>query len=126
MPGSGVIVLLRAAPSSPPALSPLIVVGAALPLTVVLSAAPGRKSTVVPAACDAHIGRGLAHREAALWLVVQRHDKLRAIVRLAVQRLVRDDERGFRPCGRRDAIEHILRDADAVERGLGVVPAVDR
>src|SRR5258705_3173478 len=110
----------RTAPSPSPALSPLIVVLAA--------AAPGRKSTVVPAvsARDAYIARGLAHREAALWLVVQCHDKLRAVVRLAVQRLVRDDERGFRPCGRRDAIEHILRDADAVEGGLGGVPAVDR
>jgi hypothetical protein len=57
---------------------------------------------------------------------VQRHHELRAIVSLAVQRLVRDDERGSRQCGGRDAIEHILRDANAVERGLGVVPAVDR
>src|SRR5262249_4143936 len=61
----------RAASSPPPAapaLSPLIVVLAA--------AAPGRKSTVVPAVSvrDAYIG-GLAHGEAALWLIVQRHDK---------------------------------------------------
>src|ERR1044072_3549097 len=78
-------------PSSPspaaPALSPLIIVLAA--------AAPGRKSTVVQAvsARDAHVG-SLAHREAALGLVVQRHDKLGALVRLAVQRLVRGDGGG--------------------------------
>jgi uncharacterized membrane protein len=43
-----------------------------------------------------------------------------------VQRLVRNDERGPRQCGWRDAIEHILRDGDAVKRSLGDVPAVDR
>src|SRR5262245_61075931 len=112
---------IRVAPASspPPALSPLIVVLAA--------AAPGRKSSVVPgvSARDADVG-GLAHREATLWLVVQRHDKLRALVSFTVQRLVRDDERGSRECGRRDAIERVLRDADAAERSPGVVPAVDR
>src|SRR5262249_20319004 len=120
--------LRRAAPSPPPALSPRIVVLVALPLIVVLAAAPAGKSSVVPAvsARDADIGRGPAHREAALWLVVQRHDKLRAIVRLAVQWLVRDDERGSRQCGRRDLIEHIGRMAEAVERGLGVAPAIVR
>src|SRR5262245_1998432 len=113
----------QCAASSPspaaPALSPLIVGLAA--------AAPGRKATVVPAiaARDAHVW-GLAHREAALWLVVQRHDKLRTLVRLTVQRLIRDDDGGARQCSRRDAIEHILRDTDAIERALGVVPAVDR
>src|SRR5258705_3619424 len=82
----------RTAPSPSPALSPLIVVLAA--------AAPGRKSTVVPAVStrDAYIARGLAHREAALWLVVQRHAKLRAIVRLAVQRLFPHGEPGFWAC----------------------------
>src|SRR6516225_124388 len=109
----------RDASSPPPALSPLM---------VVLAAEPAHESEVAPGATarDAYIGRGPAHREAALRLVVQRHNRLRAIVSLAVQRLVRDDERGSRQCGRRDAIEHILRDADAVERGLGIVPAVDR
>jgi hypothetical protein len=101
----------RAASSLPPALSPL---------TVVLAAEPARKSVVVPgiAARDAYFGRGPAHCEAALWLVMQCHHKLRAIVSLAVQRLVRDDERGSRQCGGRDAIEHIFWNADTVERGL--------
>src|SRR5262249_59537105 len=119
----------RAACSPPPALAALIVVLAALALIVVRAAAPGAEAETVVvaiAARDAGVGRGPAHCEAALWLVVQRQDKLRAIVRLAVQRFVRDDDRGSRQCGRRDAIEHILRDADAVERGLGIVPVVDR
>src|SRR5438132_5842293 len=96
----------RAASSPPPALSPLIVVLAALPLIVVLAAAPARKCVVVRSvtARDAYIGRDPAHREAALWLVVQRHDKLCAIVSLADQRLVPADERRSRQCGRRDAI----------------------
>src|SRR5262249_58299157 len=118
----------RAACSPPPALAALIVVLAALALIVVRAAAPGAEAETVVVAMaprDAGVGRGPAHREAALWLVVQRQDKLRAIVRLAVQRLVRDDDRGSRQCGRRDPIEHILRDADTVERGLGVVPVVD-
>jgi len=48
------------------------------------------------------------------------------LVGLAAQRLVRDDDRGSQQCGRRDAIEHILRDGDALERVLGVVPVVNR
>src|SRR5262249_21635545 len=84
-----------ASSSPPPARSPLIVVLAALPLIVIRAAAPARKSVVVRSvtARDAYIGRGPAHREAALWLVVQRYDEFRAIVSLAVQRLVRNDER---------------------------------
>ena len=70
--------------------------------------------------------RHLARDEAALRLVVQRNDELRAIVGLAVQRLVRNDDRRSRQCGRRDAVEHLLRDGDAVERVLGIVRAVDR
>jgi len=72
------------------------------------------------------IDRRPAHQEAALGLVVEHRDELGAIVGLAAQRLVRDDDRGSRQCGRRDAIEHILRNGDAVERVLGVVPVVDR
>src|SRR5258707_8058632 len=72
------------------------------------------------------IDRRPARHEAALGLVVQRRDELGAIVGLAAQRLVRDNDRGSRQCSRRDAIEHILRDGDAVERVLGVVPVVDR
>src|SRR6516225_8817446 len=67
-----------------------------------------------------------AHQEAALRLVAEHRDELGAIVGLAAQRLVRDDDRGSRQCSRRDAIEHILRDGDAVERVLGVLPVVDR
>ena len=72
------------------------------------------------------IGRARAVDDAALRLVVQRNDELRAIVGLAVRRLVRNDERGARQYGLRDAIEHILREGDAVKRRLGDVPAVDR
>src|SRR5262245_9568119 len=110
--------------ASPPALLPLILI---LVVRRAGAAAPGAEETAVllGIARDANL-RALAHREAALRLVVQRHDELRAIVGLAVRRLVRDDNRGSRHCGRRNAIEHLLRDADAAERGLGIVPAVDR
>ena len=70
--------------------------------------------------------RALAHCEAALRLVVQHHDELRSIVGLAVKRLVRDDNRGSRQSGRRDAVEHILRNGDTVKRVLGIVAAIDR
>src|SRR5437879_538737 len=72
------------------------------------------------------VGRRLARDEAALRLVAQHRDELGAIVGLGAQRFVRDDDRGARQCSRRDAIEHILRDGDAVERVLGIVAAVDR
>src|SRR6516165_187408 len=39
-----------------------------------------------------------AHQEAALGLVVEHRDELGAIVGLAAQRLVRDDDRGSRQC----------------------------
>src|SRR5215468_6525776 len=121
----------RRAASSKPALWPLPIV---LPRIVVLAAAPERvvETPATPAeaevvtARDADIGRARAVDDAALRLVVQRNDELRAIIGLAVQRLVRNDERGPRQYGWRDAIEHILRDGDAVKRGLGDVPAVDR
>jgi len=77
----------------------------------------------VGASRNADIDRRPAHQEAALGLVVEHRDELGAIVGLAAQRLVRDDDRGSRQCSRRDAIEHILRDGDAVERVLGIVPA---
>src|SRR5215468_12177552 len=80
----------------------------------------------VVAARNWEIDRRPAHQEAALGLVVEHRDELGAIVGLAAQRLVRDDDRGSRQCSRRDAIEHILRDGDAVERVLGVVPVIDR
>src|SRR6476469_1353164 len=67
-----------------------------------------------------------ARNEAALGMVAQHRDELGAIIGLAAQWLVRDDDRGPWQCGRHDAIEHILRDGDAVERAPGVVPAVDR
>src|SRR5665213_4377283 len=66
-------------------------------------------------------GRRFARYEAPLRLIAQHRDKLGAIVGLGAQRLVRDDDRGSRQCGRPDAVEHILRDGDAVERILGVV-----
>src|SRR5450631_1680418 len=115
---------------------------ALLPLTIVLAAARARISSwgvrialetkaeeVVGSgviACNESIGRRPARYEAALGLIAQHRDELGAIVGLAAQRLVRDNDRGSRQCGRCDAIEHILRDGDAVERVLGVVPLVDR
>src|SRR5262249_8437674 len=131
----GAALAANAGPGSKPALWPLIIVPIVLPRIVVLAAAPERivETPATPAeaevvtAHDADIGRARAvDDDAALRLVVQRNDELRAIVGLAVQRLVRNDERGPRQYGWRDAIEHILRDGDAVKRGLGDVPAVDR
>src|SRR6266481_10124819 len=47
------------------------------------------------------IAARLARHKAALGLVVQHRDELGAIVGLAAQRLVRDDDRGSRQCGPR-------------------------
>src|ERR1700739_2235239 len=47
--------------------------------------------------------RRLARDEAALGLVVEHRDELGAVVGLGTQRLVRDDDRGSRRGGRRDA-----------------------
>src|SRR5271157_4657739 len=110
----------RRAASSPPALWPLIIAPGRI---VETPATPAEEAEVVTAR-DAEIGRARAVDDAALRLVVQRNDELRTIIGLAVQRLVRNDERGPRQCGWRDAIEHILREGDAVKRGLGDVPAV--
>src|SRR6516162_4166103 len=109
----------RRAASSKPALRPLIIVPIVLPRIVVLAAAPERivetpAEAEVVTARDAEIGRARAVDDAALRLVVQRNDELRAIIGLAVQRLVRNYERGPRQCGWRDAIQHIVRDGDAV------------
>src|SRR4249920_46566 len=86
----------RRAASSPPALWPLIIVAA--PGRIVETPATPAEAEVVTAR-DAEIGRARAVDDAALRLVVQRNDELRAIVGLAVQRLVRNDERGPRQCG---------------------------
>src|SRR5471030_1039609 len=113
---------------------------ALMPLTIVLAAARARIScwgvrialeikaeeVVASDVRDRGIGRRLARYKAALGLIAQHRDKLGAVVGLAAQRLVRDDDRGSRQCGRRDALEHLLRNDDAVERGLGVVRVVDR
>src|SRR5207247_6971634 len=72
------------------------------------------------------IGRRPACNEATLRLVAQDRDELGAIVGLAAQGFVRDDDRGSRHGGRRDAIEHILWNGDAVECGPGIVPVIDR
>src|SRR5262249_26317990 len=97
-------------------------------LGVPIALEKGAETLVAPpaAARNRDIDRRPARHKAALGLVVQHRDELGAIVGLAAQRLVRDDDRGSRQCSRRDAIEHILRDGDAVERALGVVPVVDR
>src|SRR5262249_20205280 len=57
-------------------------------------------------------GSRLARDEAALRLVAQHRDELGAVVGFGAQGLVRDDDRGSRHRGRRDAVEHILRDGD--------------
>src|SRR5262249_37480677 len=111
----------RCARSSPPAQWPLII---AAPGRIVET--PGAPAEDVVTARDADIGRARAGDDAALRLAVQRNDELRAIVGLAVQRLVGNDDRGPRQCGCRDAIEHIVRQRDAIERSPGVVSAVDR
>ena len=72
------------------------------------------------------IARSPAGDEAALGVVAEDRDELGAIVGLGAQGLVRDDDRRPRQCGRRDAVEHFLRDRDAVERAAGVVAVVDR
>src|SRR6516225_533312 len=75
----------------------------------------------VVATRNGEIDRRLTIQKAALGLVVEHGDELGAIVGLAAQRLVRDDDRRSRQCGRYDAIKHTLRDGNAVERVLGVV-----
>src|SRR5665213_3759204 len=73
-----------------------------------------REAAVVPAvvARNADVGRNLARYKAALRLIAQHRDELGAVIGLAAQRLVRDDDRGSRRSSRRDAIEQILRDGD--------------
>src|SRR5450759_3623717 len=87
--------------------------------------APGKKEAGVAPEVVARkvaIGGRLARYKAALGLVAQHRDKFGAIVGLATQRLVRNDDRGARQGGLRDSIEHVLRDGDAVERVLGFIP----
>ena len=88
--------------------------------------APGKKEAgVAPDVVARKVGR-LARYKPALRLVAQHRDKFGAIIGLATQRLVRNDDRGARQGGLRDSIEHVLRDGDAVERVLGFIPVVDR
>src|SRR2546421_8132583 len=107
---------------------PIVVLAAAAAETGL--GVPAREKAEAVVARDAvarhDLGRRLARDEAALGLVAQHRDELGAVIGLGAQRLVRDDDRGSRHRGRRDAIEHILRDGDAVERVLGIVPVVDR
>src|SRR5450830_840813 len=91
--------------------------------------APGKKEAGVAPEVVARkvaIGGRLARYKPALRLVAQHRDKFGAIVGLATQRLVRNDDRGARQGDLRDSIEHVLRDGDAVERVLGFIPVVDR
>src|SRR6516165_3395731 len=74
--------------------------------------APGKKEAgVAPdvVARKVAIGGRLARYKPALRLVAQHRDKFGAIVGLATQRLVRNDDRGARQGGLRDSIEHVLR-----------------
>src|SRR4029077_16296263 len=57
----------------------------------------------VVAARNRDTDRRPAHQKAALGLVVEPRDELGAIVGLAAQLLVRDDDRGSRQGSRRDA-----------------------
>src|SRR6266852_145029 len=83
----------RRAASSPPAQWPLIIV------PIVVETPPATPAEADVTARDAEIGRARAVDDAALRLVVQRNDELGAIIGLAVQRLIRNDERGPRQCG---------------------------
>src|SRR5260370_35178761 len=83
----------RRAASSPPALWALIIVPIVLPRIVVLAAARGRiveETPATPAEAAADLGRARAVHDAALRLVIQRKDELRALVGLPVQRLGRN------------------------------------
>src|ERR1039458_8218450 len=78
--------------------------------------APGKKEAGVAPEVVARkvaIGGRLARYKPALRLVAQHRDKFGAIVGLATQRLVRNDDRGARQRGLRDAIAHVLPDGDA-------------
>src|SRR5664279_5778156 len=60
-----------------------------------------REAVVAPAVVARNEGvgrRNLARDKAALRLIAQHRDKLGAVVGLAAQRLVRDDDRGSRQC----------------------------
>src|SRR5262245_50685252 len=75
------------------------IVRAAAPARVRLGIALAKeaeKAAVVVARKEGVGRRARARDEAALRVVVQRNDELRAIVGLAVQRLIRDDDRGSR------------------------------
>ncbi len=88
--------------------------------------ATAKRPAVVLVARDARVGRGRARDEAALRLVAQHRDEFGAIIGFGTQRLVRDGDRGQRHSGRRDLVEHLLREGDAVERVLCGVAVVDR
>src|SRR5262245_41450185 len=101
---------------------PLIVAAPRRIASLDVPIAPGKKEAgVAPdvVARKVAIGGRLARYKPALRLVAQHRDKFGAIVGLATQRLVRNDDRGARQGGLRDSIEHVLRDGDAVERVLG-------
>src|ERR1039457_300380 len=65
-----------------------------------------REAVVTPAvvARNEDVGRRLARYKAALGLIAQHRDKLGAVVGLAAQRLLRDDDRRSRQCKRGEAI----------------------
>src|SRR6516165_7762221 len=84
----------------------LIVLAGARPriagLGVPIALEKGAEAAVAPvvAARNGDIDRRPARHEAALGLVAQHRDELGAIVGLAAQRLVRDNDRGSRQCSR--------------------------
>src|SRR5581483_9707818 len=101
-------------------------IGIALPKEEEAVAAEG--AAIAPAIVAGHLHRRrgrLAGDEAALRVVAQDRNELGAVVGLGAERLVRDDDRGPRQRGRRDAIPHLLRDRDAIQRVLGTVALVD-
>src|SRR5258707_7589352 len=116
----------------PPAPLHLIIVLAAAPtriasLRVRIALEKEAEAVVAPvvAARNGTIDRRPARHEAALGLVVQHRDELGAIIGLAAQRLVRDDDRRSRQCSWRDAAEHGLRHGYSVERVPGILPVFD-
>src|SRR5256885_1122611 len=95
----------------PPAATPACIAGLAAPIASEKREAAAALEAV---ARNVDVGGRLARDEPALRLVAQHRDEFGAIVGLAAQRLVRDDDRGSRQRARRNAIEHVLRDGDAV------------
>src|SRR5262245_11648617 len=98
----------------PPASARIIVLVTPIVAAPTVATAPAVLEEAATAAAEVVaridvVGR-LARDEPALRLIAQHCNEFGAIVGLAAQRLVRDDDRGARQRGRRDTIEHLLWD----------------